>query len=176
MTFRRRQLLGWGVLLGTALLGGAWLARLDFAAKISTDVLDLIPADERAPELTLVRSLASQAEARTMFFELTAAGQPAPADTAARFAAELGRDPAFDQVVVMNDPAVRESLGHELFEQRFALLFPLWLEERAAAHAAIPDASDFSAWLAQDAAAALGRFLSSPEALAFQELVPADPL
>jgi predicted exporter len=178
MTFRRRQLLGWGILALAALLGGAWLLRLDYAGKISSDVLDLIPADERAPELTLVRSLASQAEARTMFFELTAGnGQPAPAEAAALFAAGLGREPAFDQVVVMSDPALRETLGNELFEQRFTLLFPLWLQERAAAHAATGGAAAaFPEWLAQDSAAALGRFLSAPEALAFQELIPADPL
>lgn len=178
MTFRRRQLLGWSVLLGTALLGGAWLLRLDYSQKISTDVLDLIPADERAPELTLVRSLASQAEARTMFFELTdATGQPAPAESAARFATALGRESAFDQVVVMNDPVVRETLGRELFEQRFTLLFPLWLQERNAAHAATGGtAAEFSGWLAKDVATALGRSLGSPEALAFQDIIPADPL
>jgi len=177
MTFRRRQLLGWSVLAGAALLGGFWLLRLDYGRKISSDVLDLIPADERAPELTLVRSLASEAEARTMFFELTANGAPASAGAAARFAAELGRDPAFDQVVDMNDPALRESLGRELFEQRFTLLFPLWLGERTAAYAhtgGIP--AGFTDWLAKDAAAELGRFLSTPEALAFQEVIPADPL
>src|SRR3954469_25825612 len=109
MTFRRRQLLGWGVLLGAALLGVAWLTRLDFATKISTDVLDLIPVDERAPELTLVRSLASQAEARTMFFELTGAnGQPAAPEAISRFADALRHEPAFDQVVDLNDPSVRD--------------------------------------------------------------------
>src|SRR5476651_440059 len=102
MTFRRRQFLGWGVLGAAALLGGTWLAGLDYRRKISTDVLDLIPADERAPELTLVRELASQAEARTMFFVLTGAdGQPAPGGAAVRFAAALAREPAFDQTLVM---------------------------------------------------------------------------
>lgn len=178
MTFRRRQLLGWSILAGAALLGGAWLLRLDYARKISTDVLDLIPVDERAPELTLVRSLASEAEARTMFIELTNAdGQPAPAAAAPAFAAALGREPAFDQVVAMNDPAGREALGRELFAQRFTLLFPLWLQERAAAHAATgATPATFSAWLAQDTAAALGRFLATPEAIAFQEIIPTDPL
>ncbi len=178
MTFRRRQLLGWTVLAVAALLGGAWLLRLDYARKISSDVLDLIPVDEQAPELTLVRSLASQAEARTMFFELTAAnGAPAPAGVAAKFAAELGRDPAFDQVMVMGDTAARDALGGELFAQRFTLLFPLWLRERAAAYAATGGApAAFSAWLAQDTAAGLNRFLAAPEALAFQEMIPADPL
>lgn len=177
MTFRRRQLLGWGPLAGAALLGGAWLLRLDYAQKISSDVLDLIPADERVPELTLVRSLASQAEARAMFFELTdGAGRPAPAAAAGRFAAGLGREPAFDQVVVMDDPAGRETLGRELFAQRFTLLFPIWLNERAAVHARTGEPAGFSDWLARDAVAALGRFLATPEALAFDEIIPADPL
>jgi predicted exporter len=178
MTFRRRQLLGWGILAGAALLGGAWLLRLDYGQKISTDVLDLIPADERAPELTLVRSLASEAEARTMFLELTGVdGQPASAAAATTFATALGREPAFDQAVAMNDPAMREALGRELFEQRFTLLFPLWLQERAVAHTATGAApASFSAWLATDTAATLGRFLSTPEAIAFQEIIPADPL
>ncbi len=178
MTFRRRQLLGWGLLAAAALLGGVWLARLDYARKISTDVLDLIPVDEQAPELTLVRSLASQAEARSMFFELTgAAGQPAPAGAAARFVAELRREPAFAQAVVMGDTTARDALGQELFAQRLTLLFPLWLADRARAYAATGGApAGFSGWLAQDAATALNRFLTTPEALAFQSLIPADPL
>jgi predicted exporter len=178
MTFRRRQLLGWSILAIAALLGATWLVRLDYARKISTDVLDLIPLDEQAPELTLVRSLASEAEARTMFFELTLAnGSPAPAGAAARFVVTLGREPAFGPVVVMGDTEARDLLGRELFEQRFTLLFPLWLHERAAAYAATagPPAG-FSAWLANDTTVALGRFLTAPEALAFQEIIPADPL
>jgi predicted exporter len=178
MTFRRRQLVGWSAVLGAALLGGAWLARLDYTVKISTDVLDLIPADEQAPELTLVRSLASQAEARTMFLELTDAnGRPAAPEAAARFAAKLGSEPAFDQVVNLNDPAVRDGIGRELFDQRFTLLFPIWLENRAAAHAKSGGApAEFSAWLAKDAATSLSHFLNTPEALAFEDLIPADPL
>ncbi len=178
MTFRHRQLLGWSVLALAALLGATWLARLDYARKISTDVLDLIPADERTPELTLVRSLASQAEARTMLFELTGPdGKPAPAGAAALFATALGREPSFDQVVVMGDNTARDALGRRLFEQRFTLLFPIWLQEHAAAYAATGGApAGFSAWLAHDTIAALGRFLTTPEALAFQEMIPADPL
>ncbi len=177
MTFHHRQLLGWSLLAAAALLGGAWLLQLDYERKISTDVLDLLPVDEQAPELTLVRSLASQAEARTMLFELTAARPPAPSGAAMSFAAGLGREPAFDQVVVMGDTAARDAVGSELFEQRFTLLFPLWLHERAAAHVAVGgEPAGFSAWLAHDTALALNRFLAAPEALAFQEMIPADPL
>jgi predicted exporter len=178
MTFRRRQLLGWCTLGLAALLGGIWLVRIDYARKITSDVLDLIPADEQAPELTLVRSLASQAEARTMLFALTGAnGQPAPAAAAARFAAGLARETVFDEVVVMGDTAARDTLGRGIFEQRFTLLFPLWLRERAAVYAATGGApAGFSGWLARDTAAALSRFLTTPQALAFQEVIPADPL
>ncbi len=178
MTFHHRQLLGWGILAAAALLGGVWLARLDFGRKISRDVLDLIPVDERAPELTLVRSLTSQAEARIMFFAVTgAAGAAPPAGAAPGLAAGLARSPAFDQALVMGDTAGRDALARELFGQRFTLLFPLWLHERASTYAGGGGApAGFSEWLARDAAAALGRFLATPEALAFQDMIPADPL
>lgn len=178
MTFRRRQLLGWGLLAVVTLLGTWWLARLDYAKKISSDVLDLIPTDERAPELALVRQLASQAEARTMFFVLTGADNaPAPATAATRFAAELTRTADFDQALPMADNTSRDALGRELFNQRFALLFPRWLHEREAVHTATGAATTaFPDWLASDTAVALGRFLSTPDALAFQDLIPSDPL
>ena len=178
MDFRRRQLLGWSVLGAAALAGGAWLASLDFGKKISSDVLDLIPVDERSPELSLVRELASQAEARTMFFVLTGTnGAPAPVEAADKFAQRLAKDPAFDQALSMSDPAPRDALGRALFEQRLTLLFPAWLRERETAFAATGGApAGFSDWLARDTAAALGKFLATPEALAFQEIVPADPL
>jgi predicted exporter len=178
MNFRRRQFLGWGVLGTAALAGGLWLAHLDYAKKISSDVLDLIPVDERAPELSLIRQFASQAEARTMLFALTGGdGAPAPVAAARQFAARLAQDPAFDQALSMSDPAPRDALGGVLFAQRLTLLFPAWLDEHATAYAATGGpAAGFSAWLAHDTVAALGRFLTTPEALAFQYLVSADPL
>src|SRR5215216_5984999 len=136
MTFRHRQFLGWCVLGLFAGLGALWLLRLDYSQKISSDVLDLIPANERAPELTLVRSLASQAESRTMLFVLTDANnRPAPLDAANRFVAELRKDPSFDQALFMGDSSARDAMGHELFVQRFHLLFPLWLDEQRTRYA-----------------------------------------
>jgi predicted exporter len=178
MSLRRRRFLGWSLLGALALAGGAWLASLDYPRKISVDVLDLVPSDERSPELTLIRELASEAEARTMLLVLTGAdGAPAAAEAAVRFAGSLAKDPAFAQALAMNDPAPRDALGRALFERRLTLLFPAWLREREAAHAAGGGApAGFSGWLAGDTVAALGEFLSTPEALAFQEVVPADPL
>jgi predicted exporter len=174
----RRQLLGAGVLSAAVILGVAWLARLDFSQKISTDVLDLLPAEERAPELGLVRALASDAEARVMFFILTdAANAPASPAAARRFAAELAKKTVFDQALALDDPAPRDALGQELFEKRFTLLFPLWLQDRTKAYAATGrDPAQFTTWLANDTAAHLGQFLATPEALPFQDAVPSDPL
>lgn len=174
---RRRQWLGGGALLLAALLCGAWLANLDRAAKISNDVLDLIPAGERAPELALVRQLASHAEARTLLLELTVAGRPAPDDAVARFAAALRREPALAGVVPMNDPALRDGLAALVHAERLPLLFPSWFERARARFAATGRSEpEFPTWLADDAAAALGAFLAQPEALAFQDVLPGDPL
>lgn len=176
--FHRRQFSGWAVLGIATLAGLLWLGHLDLGRKISTDVLDLIPADERAPELALVRELAAEAEARTMFFALTGAdGAAAPAEVARRFAAELARSPAFAQALPLAGTETRDALGRELFAQRFTLLFPLWLQEREAAFVATGgDSTRFAGWLADDTAAALGRFLTAPEAFAMQDTLPADPL
>ncbi len=155
-----------------------WLSHLDLSRKISTDVLDLIPPAERAPEIALVRELAGEAEARVMFFVLTGPdGTPASVEATRHFAEELAHSPAFAQAMPLADTAFRDALAKELFAQRFTLLFPLWLREREAAYAATGgDAAHFSSWLAEDTAAALNRFLSTPEAVALQDAVPADPL
>lgn len=178
MEFRRRQRLGWGVLLVCALLGGVWLLHLDYARKISSDVLDLIPGGQAAPELVLVRQLASQAEAQTMLIALSdAGGKDVPLAVAQQFAATLARDPAFAEAVALADPSSRDALGRELYARRLSLLFPQWLQAREAAYAAGGGKpADFPDWLAKDAAKALTQFLTTPMAPAFQEIVPGDPL
>ena len=178
MSASRRQILGWSVLAVATLLGAGWIARLDFREKISTDVLDLVPTGERSPDLALVRELADRAEARVMLFALTTeGGGAAPSAAARRFAAALAGDPAFAEALVLDDPAPRDALGRELFAERLTLLFPAWLREQEAAYAATHGgAGEFTDWLARHTAAALGDFLATPEALAFQDIVPADPL
>src|SRR6478736_2446772 len=155
MEIRRRQILGWSVLTVAALLGAAWLLRLDYARKISTDVLDLVPSAGIPPELALVRQLAGEAESRTVLIALTVDGKPAPDAAAAKFAAALGRSPAFDQVATLSDGAAREELGRELFAQRLALLFPRWLCERMSARAAAGASGDPAESLAREVAADL---------------------
>jgi predicted exporter len=174
----RRRLLGAAILGAAVVAGSAWLLRIDYSRKISTDVLDLLPGRERSPELDLVRALASEAEARVMLFVLTDAdGSPAPAGAARRFASELASRPAFEQALALGDTASRDALGRELYERRFTLLFPLWLRERSDAYKATGgDPGRFAAWLAADSAGRLSRYLSTPGALAYEDALPADPL
>ncbi len=175
-----RLVLGLGVMLG---LG--WLARIDYASKISTDLLDLIPADERSPELALVRTLSGERQARVALFALTVpavSGESAAgfgerrALAAGAFMRALRRSPAFAEVMPMGDTAARDALGGYVFRQRFDLLLPGWLAANARAYRAAGETAPWGQWLAERTAGRLERFLSRPEALAFQSLVPADPL
>jgi predicted exporter len=175
-----RLLLGLGVTLGLV-----WLARLDYARKISTDLLDLVPADERSPELALVRTLSGERQARVAVFALKVPAGPAepPAIFAERrarvaevFMGALRRSPAIAEVMPMGDPAARDALGRHVFQQRFDLLLPGWLAVRAREYRASRASGSWSQWLAERTASDLENYLVRPEALAFQSLLMADPL
>lgn len=175
-----RLVLGLGVALG---LG--WLARLDYAHKVSTDVLDLVPADERSPELALVRALAGEWQARVALFALQVPARTpeSPEETAQRRARAAGtfmdtlrESPAFAEVMLMGDTAARDALGQYVFRQRFDLLLPGQLAARAREYRDAGERAPWSQWLAERTAADLENYLARPEALAFQPLIPADPL
>jgi predicted exporter len=185
MTLSRQKLVARLLLATGVLLGLAWLAHLDFAQKISTDVLDLIPSDERSPELALIRGMASDEQARVALLALRLPAQAGQneaahaqrlAQAAQAMIATLRQLPAFAEAVPLGDPAARDALGRQVFLQRFDLLLPGWLAERAAAHEATAPGAPWPEWLAERTAADLEAYLARPEALAFQELMPADPL
>jgi predicted exporter len=166
-----RALLALGVALGLL-----WLSLLDYAAKISTDVLDLIPSGERSPELALARSMASERQARVALFALAVPDEARRAQAASVFADTLRADPAFAEVRPMGDTGPRDALGKQLFAQRLELLLPGWLAAKKAEYAAAAPSAAWPEWLAERAAADLEAFLVKPEAMAFQDLVPADPM
>jgi predicted exporter len=162
-------------LLAATVAGLGWLAHLDYAKKISTDVLDLIPAAERAPELALVRSLAGERTARIVLCAVHGVDNPAAA--ARTFAATLQESPAIASAVALSDPVIHDSLGRALFQQRFQLLLPSWLDAQHRVFAATGrPPREFSPWLAQRTAQSLDPFLARPEGAAFQGLLPSDPL
>ena len=167
------------VLLVFAGLCAVWLARLDYGRKISTNVLDLIPASEQAPEIALIRGFANDIQARVMLFAVddpAAPGVP-PAAAAQLLATELTRSPLFAEAVVIGDDSAQAVLGKQIFDHRFELLLPGWLgqHERAFALTGQPP-EKYSTWLAEQSAAELEKFLSRPEAVALQDLTLTDPL
>lgn len=179
MTPDRRKLYARLTLLAFVALSGLWMARLDYSRKISTSVLDLIPAAEQSPELGLVRGFANNVQARVMLFALHDAQHPdvAPTEAARRFAAELSHSPLFAEAVLSGDADAQNHLGREIFDHRFELLLPSWLGERQREYAAQGGKPEgFSAWLAERAAKDLETFLARPEGTALQQLVPVDPL
>ena len=175
----RQKLLARAALIAFASFCAVWLLRLDHGAKISTNILDLIPAGEQSAEIGLVRGFASNVQARVMLFALANAGAPdvPPRTEAETFAAELRSSSAFAEVVVIGDPATENELGRQVFEHRFEWLLPSWLGQREREFAGTnePD-QQFTAWLATRAAADLEAFLNRPEAAAMQDLIPRDPL
>jgi predicted exporter len=175
MTPFRQKIFARAALLAAATLGFIWLAHLDYSKKISTDVLDLIPTAERAPELALVRSLAGERTARIVLCAVRGTGDPTAA--AHTFVAALKNSPAIVDAVALSDPAMRNALGSALFEQRLQLLLPSWLaaQHRTFAATGRPP-GEFSPWLAEHAASSLDPFLARPESAAFQDLLPSDPL
>ncbi len=175
----RSKLLARLALLAFAAGCAAWLLRLDHTAKISTNVLDLMPAAEQSAELGIVRGFSQGAPARVVLLALAdprAPGSP-PTAAAQAFAAALRASPAFSEAVVMGDPAANTELGKAIFEHRFEWLLPTWLAAREREFAATGGKADeFPRWLAARAAGELEAFLARPEAAAMQEILPRDPL
>jgi len=161
------------ILVVFALAAGAWLAHvaLHHREKLSLEVLDLIPAGERAPELAAVRDLANEKQARVALFALSVPGASATGDqrdrAARAFIAALLASNAFVEAEISGDTASRDALGKQIFDLRLDLLAPGWLAKNK--NLAADD-------LAEKTAADLENFMSKPEALAFGEITGSDPL
>jgi predicted exporter len=164
-------------LLLLSALGLFWLARLDYDRKISTNIVDLIPASTQSPEIALVRSLVGERQARVVLFALQRSDKP-PGDAAtSAFAEKLRESGAFTEVVSLSDPAARDALGKTVYEKRFELLYPSWFDKRHREFVSTGRPKDeFPRWLAEKAVTELDAYIARPESAAFQELIPADPL
>ncbi len=173
------------LLLAGAVAGVSWLASLNLEKRISTDVLDLVPVDERSPELSMVRTLAGQEEARILLLAVrlpdapgeTAQARALRADRAAGvFADALRSSPAIAEVVALSDTGPRDALASAVFSGRLELLLPGWLEARRAEYDAASADAPFGHWLSDRVAADLEQFLSKPDAMAAQDILTSDPL
>jgi predicted exporter len=173
------------VLLAGAVAGLACLERLDLQRRISTDVLDLVPSDERSPELSMVRGLAAQEQARVILLALRVPAKPgeSPEDRGLRadrlaglFAGALAGSPEIAQAMALSDAKARDDLAAAIFSHRLDLLLPGWLDERRREFDASGSSAPWSAALAERVAADLEAYLSKPEAMATQDILTSDPL
>jgi predicted exporter len=168
------------VLLVYVVLCAGWMLSLDTQKHFTTDVTELLPADERDPEAHLARSLMQERQARVVLISLSAPdGTPAAKLTAAAaaHAAVLKKSPAFATADPMADGSWKHTLGGLLHVKRFELLLPGWLAAQHKAYVAGDDHSTpFSDWLAQHAVEALDAHLASPESAATADLLASDPL
>lgn len=181
----RQKWLARALLLLGAVAGFLCLWHIDLNRRISTNVLELVPDDERSPELTLLRNLEGQEQARVLLLALRVPPRPkeSPADLARRgdeaavvFAKALAAFPAIAQAIPLSDPKPRETLAKTIYRERFNLLLPEWLEQRARQFQAEGAKGSWSSWLAERAATDLEAYLSRPEALSTQEILTSDPL
>jgi predicted exporter len=181
MSSRRYKILSRLILAAAVLAGGLWLWKFDYDRKVSTDVLDLVPVDEREPELALVRQMADERVARVVLLALefpkngaTSSAEKEEISTA--FVEKLRGSPAFAEVVRLGDIKAFVSIGTYLFAHRYELLLPAKLASWKREYAAEPRSQSFADWASAKAAADLSSYLAKPDAVAFQDMLPADPL
>ena len=177
MSPARQRLLARLGLVALFAAGAAWLVHFARVGRISTDVLALLPKDQHAPELRLVRQLATDVQARVVLIALRQPGNsPPPAPVVAAFVRALRQNPAFAEVVELDSDAAITELGQTVFAERHHLLLPAWLAERQRRYAATTPGIPFVTWLAQNAVADLDAFLVRPEVASLQTLALRDPL
>ena len=172
------------ILIAFAALCGAWLLSLDPKARFTTDVTELLPADERDPEARLALSLVRERQSRVVLAVLEAPADTPPralAAAAEAYADTLRESPSFAAAHPLADRSWQHALGRVVHERRLDLLLPGWLAAQRRAYAAEfpsapPDAPAFAPWLARRAIAALDARLASPEGAALSELAASDPL
>lgn len=173
------------VLLAFAAACGAWLLSLDPHARFTTDVTELLPANERDPEARFALSLVHERQARVVMIVLEVPiGTPAPdRDAAVRIYLDtLLFSKTFSEAYPLAGQTWQHDLGRFIFERRFNLLLPGWIADQRQALEASRQVSgrsphvSFPDWLATRAVAALDDHLASPESAVTTDLLPADPL
>lgn len=146
-------------------VSGLWLVSLDWEDRLSTDVMELIPDRSPSPELSLGRSVLKDVYANRVMIALRSAED---ARSVEAYVDTLEASPLVERVINLSNVDAFADVGQFVFEHRFALLFPKWLQTF--------DPQNTEADLAQGVVERLDAALNDPGFVAFEELVPADPL
>jgi predicted exporter len=154
------------VLCLLTLISAGWLLSLDWEQRLSTDILELIPDRSPDPELSLGRSVLNDRYSNRVMVAMQGVEDAAAVDA---YVVHLEASPLVERVLYLNDADRLTEVGRYVFEHRFELLFPDWLER---SRAGLADGVTLAEKLVQDLDAAL----NDPSFLAFEDLVPSDPL
>jgi len=93
-----------------------------------------------------------------------------------RFIETLRNSPAFAEVLRLGDTQAFVPVGKHIFDKRLDLLLPAKLASWKIEYETSPKQVGFIHWAAEKAAFELSAFLAKPEAMAFQDMLPSDPL
>ena len=149
-----------------SLISGGWLLSLDWEQRLSTDLLELIPDRSPDPALTLGRNVLSDLYTNRVMIAMRGVEDPASVEA---YVARLRASPLVGRVVYLNDADRFAEVGQYVFEHRFELLLPDWLES---SNVGTLDESVLADKVVRDLDAAL----SDPSFMAFEDSVPSDPL
>ncbi|NRA26996.1 MAG: hypothetical protein HRU10_07090 [Opitutales bacterium] len=148
---------------------------------VATNVLDLLPQEDEAPELQFLGLLSNKKTLNGMETIIRAkpdvtADPEEQLDIAKRFVAEIRKNPSIRSAYRIDDLRAYEGLGGTLFDERLSLLFPAWLHQQRDAWQRAGSSTNFDAYLADRAVERLDSFLDRIDAMAFEEMLPEDPL
>lgn len=115
-------------------VSGLWLFNLNWEERLSTDVMELIPDRSPSPELSLGRSVLNDVYANRIMIALRSADDPRSLDA---YVETLQASPLVERVFNLSDVDAFAEVGQFVFEHRFDLLFPQWLQAQGA-NAACP--------------------------------------
>jgi predicted exporter len=169
---RRTGLFSVSLFLGTCALV---LGLTDWDRRLSTKILDLLPADDTSVEARFLTGYFREKQADQVVFALHRA-EPENRDAGvAGLLHRLNETGVFREGIV-SARATFDQVAASLFENRHTLLFPAWLQARRDDWQEQASGLDFPNWLAVQTVDSLDAFLGSPEGFFYADGMQADPL
>ena len=151
-----------------------YLASVDYARKISTDIMDLVDLDARSQDVRLAQAAHQLKQAKLIMLTLYTQNEASPpADDVDRFLQTLLSSPAIATAEIVGQTEAFTELAAQLYQQRNTLLLPIWLNrQKSLAPADVP----FDVWLAQKIVDDLNQFLEAPDSVYYYDFIESDPL
>ncbi|RKX33947.1 MAG: hypothetical protein DRP71_08700 [Verrucomicrobia bacterium] len=156
-------------------VSGLIVGLTDWDQRLSSRVLDLLPASDDSLERRFMIGVIQDEQADLMRFVITNLAIDRR-DDATDLLREMLRDSRTFEPTLLSDQQVIERAAGFLFKHRMTLLFPTWLARHQAEWRTMTSDLPFHEWLAVRTVEELDQFLTSPDGFFFSELIDQDPL